>query len=217
MKVTLATKLSYRWMFKGNFLHSVRDSYTESLMKGIGINNVVNTGCPTMWSLTPDHCRRIRRDKADKVVFTLTDYKPDPQRDEYLISVLMKKYDEVYFWPQGHKDFAYLQTLQGFGDVRLINPHLKDYDDFLSEGGVDFVGTRLHGGIRALQHGCRTIIIGIDNRAKELHNDFNLPVLFDSNMEDLGKTIENDVITNIKLPVDNIRKYLSQFSIEYHA
>lgn len=217
LKVTALTKWTYRLLFKGDTLHSVRDSYTEEQMHKIGIPNVINTGCPTMWSLTPSHCQSIPKGKARKAVCTLTDYSPVPKRDEQLLNVLKNEYEDVYFWPQGHRDYAYFQTLGNKDGIKVVNPHLKDYDDFLKDNDTDFVGTRLHGGIRALQHARRTIIIGIDNRALELNRDFNLPVLPESEIDKLPEMIRGEWSTDIHLPIENIKKFLSQFSIEYHA
>ena len=38
----------------------------------MGIQNVLNTGCPTMWRLTPEYCATIPTQKAKNVVFTLS-------------------------------------------------------------------------------------------------------------------------------------------------
>ena len=54
---------------------------------------------------------------------------------------------------------------------------------------IDYVGTRLHAGIRALQHKKRTIIIGIDNRAIEKAKDFNLTVIDRKNIKNNGSSI----------------------------
>jgi hypothetical protein len=43
---------------------------------------------------------------------------------------------------------------------------------------VDFVGARLHGGIRALQRGRRTLTIALDNRAREIAGDTGMPVVY---------------------------------------
>ena len=214
-KITHLTKLSYRWLFNKSFLHSVRDSYTENKMKSIGIQNVVNTGCPTMWSLTPAHCKQISCKKATEVIFTLTDYKPNLERDNLLIKVLKNNYTKVNFWPQGHRDFEYYKHLSGTNEINVINPHLTDYDLYLDSHDIDFVGTRLHGGIRALQHKKRSIIIGIDNRAIELNKDFNLPVLDQKEMYKLEDMINSTFSTEIYLPIQNIKKFLSQFNIKY--
>ena len=82
----------------------------------------------------------------------------------------------------------YFKTLKKTNEIEIINPHLSDYDNFLKKHEVDFIGTRLHGGIRALQHKRRSIIIGIDNRATELNRDFNLPVVNQENISNLSKT-----------------------------
>jgi polysaccharide pyruvyl transferase WcaK-like protein len=210
-KINLFTRIAYKYLFKKDFLHSVRDSYTYRKLKNIGINNVINTGCPTMWCLTQSHCQKVPKVKSKRVVFTLTDYKKNVERDNYMISVLNNEYDEVYFWPQGYGDFSYFSSLDGIDNVTLVPPHVLDFDQLLDEGDIDFIGTRLHGGIRALQKLKRTLIIGVDNRANELHKDFNLPVLDQTEIEKLSRIINQDIITDIKLPLDNINAFLAQF------
>lgn len=37
---TFLTKISYKWLFKGSTLHSVRDSYTEKLLKILGLTTL---------------------------------------------------------------------------------------------------------------------------------------------------------------------------------
>lgn len=209
------TRHIYHKMFNRSFMHSVRDAYTETFLRNIGINNVINTGCPTMWNLTPEHCAKIPREKADDVVVTLTDYSRNRERDEYLLQVLKKEYRQVFFWPQGNKDDDYLATLSGSENVQMISPSLKEYDYFLDTHFVDFVGTRLHGGIRALQHGRRTIIIGIDNRAIELQRDFNVPVLNQDKITMLSSYIETPNAIDIHLNVNGISVFLKQFGINY--
>lgn len=205
------TKHAYRKFFNKNFLHSVRDCYTERILKSIGIKNVINTGCPTMWSLTEDHCKNISKKKSVRVIFTLTDYSINPKRDNYLLFILKNKYQEVYFWPQGYNDYSYFKTLNNIKDIQVVEPCLASYDALLERGNIDYIGTRLHGGIRALQKGIRTLIIGIDNRALELHNDFNLPVLKQDNIEQLPFMIDNTIEVNIHLPTQNISNFLIQF------
>ena len=39
----------YKRILSSEFMHSVRDSFTEEQLRSVGINNVINTGCPTMW------------------------------------------------------------------------------------------------------------------------------------------------------------------------
>lgn len=150
-KINLYTRLAYKYMFNSDFFHSVRDSYTEKKLKEIGIKNVINTACPTMWMLTSEHCQQIPKVKGENAVFTLTDYKPNICRDTYMISTLVKNYNTVYFWPQGYGDMDYFKSLNIKNEIKIIPSTLSDYDNLLKNNDVDFIGTRLHGGMRALQ------------------------------------------------------------------
>ena len=69
----------------------------------------------------------------------------------------------------------------------------------------------MHGGIRALQHGRRALIIAIDNRAREKHRDFNIPVLERDAMVDLEAWIKGGQATDIHIPIAEIDRFLRQF------
>lgn len=193
-------------------LHSVRDSYTEQMLLKAGFNNVINTACATMWCLDKEHCSKIPKLKANKVVSTLTDYNKDPKNDLAFIQMLAKNYAEVFIWPQGSGDLSYITELGLHKMASILPPKLKAYNQLLeSETSIDFVGTRLHAGVRALQNGKRTIILGIDNRAFEKEKDFNITVCGRGRLDDLDKLIRNELDTEIKLPVENIKKWKNQF------
>lgn len=196
-----------------NYLHSVRDRYTQEKLRSMGITNVVNTACPTMWKLTEDFCRTIPVKKAGAVVATLTDYRVDPEADKALLSCLLAHYDKVYVWLQSVQDYAYLQELAMADRVEIIPPTLKDYDAVLAQPDLEYVGTRLHGGIRALNRGKRACILGVDNRALEIGRDTNLPVLDRNRVSaELETWIEEERKTQIRLPVENIRRWKEQFA-----
>lgn len=202
---------AYHKILSSKLLHSVRDSYTEKKLKSIGINNVINTACPTMWRLTPDFCRDIPHTKSKSVITALTCYKQDVEKDTLMLKILLKNYDKVYFWPQQSKDFEYLESL-GFKEyVEIINPVISRYDKLLSTENIDFIGSRLHGGIRALNHKRRTLIVGVDNRATEINKDTNIPFIHRDNIEGLESWINGNQSTEIRLPIDNILKWKQQF------
>ena len=48
-----------------------------------------------MWGLTSKKCSKVPSRKGKDVIFTLTDYKPDRKRDQYLIDVLRKEYEDI--------------------------------------------------------------------------------------------------------------------------
>ncbi len=215
-KISLYTQLSYRYLLDSNRYHSVRDEYTKKKLQEIGIDNVLNTACPTMWKLTPEHCKRIRKHKASKVVFTITDYRQDPKNDKIMIDILCDNYKEVYLWLQGRGDSKYFSSLQlenNKNKIKIIPPQLDLFDQILDEQEVDFVGTRLHAGIRSLQYGNRTIIVGIDNRAKEKKKDFNINVIERENVEkELSEVINSEFATEIIIPIKEIELWKSQFT-----
>lgn len=212
-KPNVYTKYLFNKILDHTFLHSVRDAYTETKLKEIGLSNVINTACPTMWTLTPDHCKLIPTKKAKVVVFTLTDYNIDRMLDQVFIDILLENYKTIYFWVQGSGDYEYLNSLERVKTIQIIYPDLESYDEVLDrEEEIDYVGTRLHAGIRALQKKRRSLIIAIDNRAIEKSKDVNLPIL---NREDikikLDLLINSEFNTEIMIPLDNIQRWKEQF------
>lgn len=208
---TRLTQWGYSRILSNKFIHSVRDSYT--LGKCEALNNrlkFLNTGCPTLWKLTHEHIRQIDFIKRDKVVFTLTDYNHNPERDRIMLEHILLNYEQRFFFPQGTGDMTYLQDL-GFKDQFLcINPRLTTFDDLL-QSGCEYVGTRLHAGIRALQKKTRSFIIGIDNRSMEMSKDFGLPVIPQNEIYTLSEWINNDYGFRLNIPYDAIQAWKNQF------
>ena len=217
-EVTYKAKKFYTNALSSEFIHSVRDSYTADKLKQVGIENVLNTACPTMWGMNRDFISTVRIKKSRSVVFTLTDYNKDYDLDIKLIKILLSHYDNIYYWPQGHEDLNYFKDLIERNDgikmssIQIIPHNLKSYDSLLENDEVDFIGTRLHAGIRAIQFKQRSIIIGIDNRALEMGKDFNIPVLKRLELDELHKLIQADLEVDISIPLENINKWKSQFA-----
>jgi polysaccharide pyruvyl transferase WcaK-like protein len=202
-----------RWMLQrvlsDKYTHSARDSHTLEKL-GVAKKRVSNTACPTMWGLTESHCARIPRQKASSAVLTLTFYNQDPENDRAVLDLLQQHYKQVFFWPQQSEDDRYFRSL-GVSEIKSIAPNLRAYDRVLESEDCDFVGTRLHGGIRALQKFRRSLILGIDNRATEIAKNFNLPVLGRKNLREIADWIEGDRPTAVSLPVAEIAQWKGQF------
>lgn len=206
------SKFVYNTILSRELLHSVRDGYTEQKFREMGIENVVNTGCPTLWDLTPEHCAAIPHGKARRAITTLTDYDRDYDRDRRMIELLRELYDEVYVWIQGTEDEEYMHELTDISDLRIIPRSLEAYTAALQMGDMDYVGTRLHAGIHAMNLGLRTIILAVDNRAIEMGRDFRLPVI---RREELDEKLRDRICgtwqTEITLPWDRINAWKGQF------
>lgn len=196
------------------FFHSVRDSYTEQKLKSIGIQNVINTACPTMWELDELHCQQIPVGISSSVIFTITDYNQNPVNDRAMIDTLIHNYRKVFFWPQGKGDLDYLtRVMPKLDELIILPPSLGAYRKLLADCTIklDYVGTRLHAGIFALKHKRRSLIIAIDNRAEEIGRDYNIPLVTREAMESLESKITVPAVIDIQLPHDNIKLWKEQF------
>jgi polysaccharide pyruvyl transferase WcaK-like protein len=211
---TFASRLLLRRLLDGETMHSARDAYSLSRIAELGVD-VVNTACPTMWGLTDFHCEGIPREKSEDVVFTLTCWRTNIEADRALIRLLKSRYRRVHFFSQQREDYDYLQRFDISG-IRIITPTTKGYTHFLENEEVDYVGTRLHGGIRALQQGRRTLILGVDNRGLEIHRDTGLPVIPRDKLADIEGWIDGTAATTVRLPWAAINQWRRQFGIESH-
>lgn len=211
------TRRLYKALLSNRIVQSVRDEYTKHYLSSVGIPGVINTGCPTMWRLDSDHCAGIPRAKGDEVVVTLTDYRPDLPRDRSLLSQLRKSYRRLYLWPQGLNDAAYLKEV-GSDGIEVIGPSLEAFDALLSsDKSLDYVGTRLHAGVRALQHRRRALIIAVDNRALEISKDTNLTVVSADAVPHLSSEVRRDWVTELELPWSSIERWRSELQRKHAA
>ena len=207
--VSAYSRMMYKALLSTKYLHAVRDNYTLQKLNEIGINNVINTGCPTVWELDEPHCSQINPKKRDTVITTITDYMRDPEQDKRMLEILKKHYQSVYVWIQGSKDQPYIESLTS--DIRYIAPKLSAFDAFLEKEPCEYVGTRLHAGIRALQKKRKSIIIGIDNRALEMRNDIGLNVLERQRIDQLEEKIHEEMSVKLYLDTQAIQRWKTQF------
>jgi polysaccharide pyruvyl transferase WcaK-like protein len=205
----LPTRLFFRTVLSKTKLHSVRDLHTYEALRH-DVPNVIYTACPTMWMLDRQRCAAIPVRKARDVVFAVTYYRPAPEQDRRVFELLQRHYETVYFWPQQSRDIPYLRDIGITGFVP-IPPDVESYDRLLDEEDVDFVGARLHGGIRAMQHGRRALIIPVDNRATELSVSTALPVASRDDPAAIEAWVTNPEPTALILPDEAIARWKNQF------
>src|SRR5699024_986756 len=122
--------------------------------------------------------------------------------DQAMLNILSRSYNQVFLWPQGIEDSEYFQNMRMSDNIEIIPFGLDAYDKVLGMEDVDYVGTRLHAGIRALSKGHRTIVISIDNRAKNIGKDTGLPTIEREDIEVLLQDkINSEFATNIHMPI----------------
>lgn len=211
-KTNAYTKWLYRKTLNHNYYHSTRDERTRAYIESLGLK-ALNTGCVTMWMLTPEFCKTIPTKKANRVVFTLTANRPmvkDPL-DQELIDTLKRNYSEVYYWVQGDLDYDYLKMFDNIDNINILPATKQAYHELLMEDDLDYVGTRLHAGVYAMRHRKRSIILVIDERAREINKSNNLNCLEKKDIKNLEAYINSEFATEIKMSLDIIEQWKSQF------
>ena len=209
-KLNFYTKILYKKILSKNFLHSVREEKAEKFLKELGLN-VINTGCVTMWKLTPDFCRDIPVKKSEEVIFTLTDYKRDKINDAEMIRQLRKSYKKLYFWIQGIYDLDYLKELTSIDDIEIIESSVNSYRNILKKD-IDYVGTRLHAGIFAMRAKKRAIIICVDERMNSIQKSIVNNCISRNDISNLYNFINKDIKTCVDINFEGIKLWKSQFN-----
>lgn len=204
------TRLLYKKVLSHDFIHSTRDVETKTMLEELGFKAVV-TGCPTLWSLTPEHCAQIPEKKSSRVIFTLTGVQRDPVRDQQMVDVLQRNYKEVYFYDQTIWDMDYYLSLKNTDGIKIIGSSLSEYGAVLDSGDIEYVGTRLHGGVFAMQHKVRSLIVNIDNRARNMSKVNNFNIIERDNIDELETKINSAFETNVKMDYELLNQWLSQF------
>lgn len=205
------TRAIYDKALSGKFTHSVRDARTQKFFESLGLK-ALNTGCPTTWILNAAHCSEIPRGKAGSVVFTLTDYERNREDDQRLVDILVDNYKKVYFWIQGSDDYDYYKELSNTDSVVIIPPSLESYRSILISEDIDYVGTRLHAGIFAMRHKRRSIILIVDDRARDMQKTHNINALERKHIDRLKDLINSDFSTRVNINEDRILAWKSQFT-----
>lgn len=208
------TKLFYETVLSRCRFHSVRDEMTKRKLESIGIKNVLNTACPTMWTLTEEAQRKIPVRKARAVLTSITDYAFSPEQEKKMLEILSKEYEHVIIWVQGSHDIDwYLSRTVNLDAYELVGPRIDQLNSILENPDIDYIGTRLHAGIRCLNRGHRSLIVAVDNRARQIGRDTGLPVIERKDFYNgkLGSWINNPKKCEIALPVAEIEKWKTQW------
>lgn len=207
----LYTRIILNRALSKKYYHSARDSYTEEKLRKLGFK-VINTGCPTTWRLTKEKLKNINNQpKKESVVMTFTDYNKDFENDKKLFEMCKEIYKNIFIWPQGIGDLEYIKKIDINGVAKIINTNLKAYDEVLQNEEVDYVGTRLHAGMRALQKDVRAFFVAVDNRTIEIGKDIKIPYVKRNDISDLKEMILSNYNSNFDIKYKEIERWKNQF------
>ncbi len=206
----------YRRILSPGGLHSLRDSYSAQRLRGAGVPNVVCTGCPSMWSLDGYISDRATAWTEDCLVM-ITDYYTNPLEDQRFLKLVLNHFGgTVFLFPQGAGDVDYFHKLPVFlknsRRFQILDHSLDALETFLRSHRVTYIGTRLHGGIVAMNHGIPALILGVDNRASEMSKDFGLPVVKRSDISSIKAWLRGALrFGPVTVPKDEILRWSAQF------
>jgi hypothetical protein len=181
--------------------HGARDGYTTTRLEEVGFR-AMNVSCPTLWNVETEG--RSKHRFRGNVVATVTDYLPEPERDRKMLEVLRHRAERLWIWPQGKSDSRYVESL-GFGR-HLIGAGLDAFDSLLAED-VEYVGTRLHGAVRAMSRGVASVVVVIDNRAAEIGRDVGLWTIQRRHIDSLPESLDSFEDWSLKLPTQAIETF----------
>lgn len=212
--ITWKTKIFYDKILHKDYIQSARDNY--SAQKISPIRHCLNTSCPTLWELNGFETNRTKGNQTE-CLFTLTDYSKNVVHDTTLIQICLDHFDKLSFFPQGLLDKNYIESLaiyQKNKEKITILPHnIAAYNEYVSQNeDFVFVGTRLHGGIKCMQAGKSTLIIGVDNRALEISKDIGLSVVMRNDYNGIRAWLRGEkLFGKLHIPEDNIQTWKKQF------
>lgn len=201
----------YKKVLNHDYYHSVRDERSQEYVENILGLKAINTGCVTMWMLTPQFCKTIPTKKATTALITITARPQLNPNEQKMIDIVNDNYDKVYCWIQGDRDLEYLKQFKNIENIKIIPPVKDAYEHVLNTVDLDYIGTRLHGGVYAMRHRKRAIIIAIDERAKEINAKNNLNCLMQNEIDKLEDMINSEFETKVIMPFDEIARWKAQF------
>ncbi|WP_130176338.1 polysaccharide pyruvyl transferase family protein [Cryobacterium sp. SO1] len=200
--------VSARWMksMGGGRTWGVRDAYSAKRLAAAGVASA-HISCPTLWRVGEQPLPSTQK----RIIATFTDYNQDPLADRRLIDLLESRHDVLY-WPQGPGDRRYIESISP-GAPTFIDPSLAAFDHELQQPDTAYVGLRLHGGIRALQFGVPSLILSIDNRAREISRSVGLRAPSRHAFRDIEHALDGQSPVAIELPADAIESWTKTWSL----
>ena len=104
----------------------------------------------------------------------------------------------------------YFASLRNSDKIQVVSPDVGSLSNLFISGNIDYVGTRLHAGIFAMQHKIRSVILVVDNRAADMAFTYNLNTIQRDDPK-LKQVINSELITDVHIDEDAIESWKCQF------
>jgi hypothetical protein len=178
--LTYFTSRLYALLMAKDSPQLVRDGVSRQRLLKTG-REIVNSSCPTLFRIQ-DVEENLNCIGNTTVVVALSGNIKNVDQDKKILKIACLNYKKVKLFPQGiydpvypeYSDETYFREL-GL-DYEILEASLEDFSRELMTGSHYF-GTRLHGGIFAMQHGNPSTIIDVDTRAQNIFTGSGYDVL----------------------------------------
>lgn len=211
-----ATKIYYRKILNKEYYQSLRDNYSVNQLNHIGLNKNLNTCCPTAWNLNTDFVNKFNP-KLNTILYTVNGFHNIRKIDENIIEIIFRSEPkDIFFFPQTTLDIEYFSTLEIYKKnkkrFKIMGLRIEELLHLLKSIKLNYIGARLHSGIRCLKENNPTLILGFDNRAFEINKDTKLNVVDFTDLNTINNWVMGKYIPPlIELPKANILLWKNQF------
>jgi polysaccharide pyruvyl transferase WcaK-like protein len=169
--ITFFTSCLYALLMAKDSPQLVRDGVSRQKLLKTG-REIINSSCPTLFRIQEVE-ENLNCVGNTTVVVTLSGNNKNVDQDKKILEIASSNYKKVKLFPQGvydpkypeYSDETYFREL-GL-NYEILEGSLEGFSHELKSGSHYF-GTRLHGGIFAMQHGNPSSIIDIDTRARNI-------------------------------------------------
>jgi hypothetical protein len=169
--LTSFTSRLYGFLMAKDSPQLVRDGVSRERLLKTG-REIVNSSCPTLFGIQEVE-ENLNCIGNTTVVVALSGNIKNVDQDKKILKIASSNYNKVKLFPQGvfdskfpeYSDERYFREL-GL-NYEVLEGSLEDFSRELKSGSHYF-GTRLHGGIFAMQHGNPSTIIDVDTRARNI-------------------------------------------------
>ncbi len=188
----------------------VHGQYTIEILKNLGINNVDAIGCPSYFETGRDRVIKKKPLGADFKVLSGGDFENSKVQNVHYVLQDEKLFMKAMAFDNERilrNDFERFDPTNSYGK-NLIRAYAEnnmsvfaDMDEWREfDKNFDFyIGSRVHGGIMALNAGLPAIITNQDSRAREMAALFGVECSFidkDANLREVYNSLDVDKINN---------------------
>jgi polysaccharide pyruvyl transferase WcaK-like protein len=153
---------------------SVRDPHTAAVVRGVGVENFIQTGCPVLFWARGATLPAVQAAKRTRLVITARNWLmhrwPDnvdhPVQIQFLRTILDSfPREQMTFVIHEEYDQRLVSLLNIPAEMVFRSEQADDYQRLYTDSANVVLASRLHAGMLAVANGVPTVFVGHDSRA----------------------------------------------------